>query len=164
MIRPEKRLNATKSYVFLFYTPSQTFLNDFACRKKSFWDFQNTFIIRLVLIRSYDRLHLSRFQEHFSKNSKYVPTEQHWASNTLFKILCSCGLGKKSVSNTYHLPKILIFWQLPLKHFFRHPYHDTNDYFCHTSRVTFSLPLQGFHLHLKQWIFSYLLTCSQHYF
>ena len=121
MIRSEKRLNATKSDVPLFCTPSQPFLNDFACRKKHFWDFQNFFIIRLVLIWSYDRLHLSRFQSHFSKSSKHVPTEQHWASNSVFKISCSCGLGKLWVNNTYHFPKALIFRQLPPKHSFRCP-------------------------------------------
>lgn len=34
----------------------------------------------------------------------------------------------------------------------------------HRSKETFSLPLQGNHLHLKQLIFLYLLTGSQNYF
>ena len=72
-------------------------------------------------------------------------------------------LGKLWVSNTYHLPKILIFSQLPPKLFLWYPYLDMNDCFCHTSTETFLLPLRGFHLHLKQWIFFYLSAGSQNY-
>ena len=63
-----------------------------------------------------------------------------------------------------HLPKILIFQQLPSKHFLGYLSIDMSDCLFHTSMDTFSLSLRGFHLYLKQWIFFYLLTCSQNLF
>ena len=123
------------------------------------------YLWRMLLISSYNGLHLRRFPGHFSKSLKYVTKERQWIYTSIFKIFSSCGLRKLWVSNTYHLTKILIFRQLPPKHLLRQAYLDTNDCFFHTSRKTFSLPLRGFHLHLKQWMFFFILsTYSQKYF
>ena len=47
MNRSEKRLKVTKNDVLRFYTPSQTFLNDFACMFKEIFRFLEIFRIPL---------------------------------------------------------------------------------------------------------------------
>ena len=96
------------------------------------------------------------------KRSKYLPTEQHWTYTSIFKIWCLWGLGKLWVNNTIF--QKFFFWQLSPEHVLRHPYLYTNNCFYHRSKETFSLPLRGNHLCLKQLIFFYLLTGSQNYF
>ena len=91
---------------------------DFACTFKEIFRFSKIFIIPLKAASNFILWWT------LSKNSKYVPTGNHWGYTSIFKILCSCGLGKLYVNNKLlinnHLPKILIFQQLPLKHFLRH--------------------------------------------
>ena len=162
MNRSEKRLKATKSDVLRFYTSSQTFLNNFACMVKEIFRFFEIFRIPLkaASISSYYKLHHRRLLGHFSKGSKYAPTKQQWTSTFIFKILCSCGLGKLWVIYTEHLPKILIFLERPRppKHFLRHPHLDTNDclsymqgnFFTSIARISFSFKTVN--------LFFYLLT------
>ena len=91
---------------------------DFACTFKEIFRFSKIFIIPLKAASNFILWWT------LSKNSKYVPTGNHWGYTSIFKILCSCGLGKLCVNNKLlinnHLPKILIFQQLPPKHFLRH--------------------------------------------
>ena len=91
---------------------------DFACTFKEIFRFSKIFIIPLKAASNFILWWT------LSKNSKYVPTGNHWGYTSIFKILCSCGLGKLYVNNKLlinnHLPKILIFQQLPPKHFLRH--------------------------------------------
>ena len=113
-----------------FYTPSQIFLNDFACTFKEIFRFFEIFRIPSKAATNFilrwtpsQTIYQSIF-----KGSKYVPTEQHY----------------------------LVFRQLTPKHFLPTPYLDTIDCFCHTSRKIFSLLLRGFYLRLKQWIFFFV--------
>ena len=115
----------------------------------------------MLLISSYDGFHLRLFLCDFCKSSKCVL--QNSIGHLLLYLRYYACLGKLWVSNTYYLPKILIFSQLPPKLFLWYPYLDMNDCFCHKSTETFLLPLRGFHLHLKQWIFFYLSAGSQNY-
>ena len=89
-----KQLKVVKNDELYFYTHSQTFLNDFTCTFKEIFRLFEIFRIPLKIVSNYDELQLRRFSGHFSKSSKYVPTEQHWTCISTFKILCSCGLGK----------------------------------------------------------------------
>ena len=103
------------------------------------------YLQKLLLILSYDGLCLRRFSGHFCQSSKYVPSEHHWTYGIMLIMLiiltasfyflgnqmkkrsshqrCSVNEGVlKRVKSTYHFPKIIIFQQLPLKHFLQHPY------------------------------------------
>ena len=52
----------------------------------------------------------------------FAKVQSMYLQNTIrYMTLCSCGLEKLWVKSTSHFPKILIFQQLSLKHFLRHP-------------------------------------------
>ena len=85
--------------------------NDFAFTFKEIFRFSKIFRIPLKAASNFILWWT------LSKSSKYVPTGNHWTYTSIFKMLSPCGLGKLWVNNklwiNYHLPKVLIFQQLP---------------------------------------------------
>ena len=90
------------SFIFIFF--HFTFLMNLRVRSKKSLDFFEIFSIPLKAAS----INLRRFPDHFSEFSKFVHTEQHWKYTSILKI-CSCGLGKLWVNNSYHLPKFQFF-------------------------------------------------------
>ena len=89
-------------FIFIFF--HFTFLMNSRVRSKKSLDFFEIFSIPLKAAS----INIRWFPDHFSEFSKFVHTEQHWKYTSILKI-CSCGLGKLWVNNSYHLPKFQFF-------------------------------------------------------
>ena len=147
MNRSQKRLKVTKNDVLRFYTPSQTFLNDFACMFKEVFRFFEIFRISFkaasnfisveyqVIFSKVQSVHLHNSNGHILLCLRYYArvVQENYELTTL----------TSSKNSNFSVASTQAVLMTPLSRY-------DERLLLSYRQETFSPPLPGFYLHLKQ--------------